>query len=226
MSKYQRKGSELMKEKNIKVYGVEALARGYSTHFYRTISEMTGGVHLTLEQFSYMNDMLIAICFREHSADQLQYYEQEVTQGGRMNRPMLKMFDKMFGRETATSTSVEANLQAVPGGRFQVLDVDHDCSIKEFVQQNGLNFKVGRGFYEFTKSETVQGYKEIILQDKSTGEFFEGSYARELLGLPAGEKMRISPKSLDKYLVFIQSTSYNRKLIGKTKFLYEVDDWK
>jgi hypothetical protein len=25
--------------------------------------------------------------------------------------------------------------------------------------------------------------------------------------------------------VFVQSTSYNRKLIGGTKFLYEVEDW-
>ena len=36
---------------------------------------------------------------------------------------------------------------------------------------------------------------------------------------------RIKPTALDKYMVFVQSTSVNRKLIGNTKFLYEVEDW-
>jgi hypothetical protein len=45
--------------------------------------------------------------------------------------------------------------------------------------------QVGRGFYEFTKPETVQKYKEIILMDKN-GDMFEGDYARELLNLPKG----------------------------------------
>jgi hypothetical protein len=95
------------------------------------------------------------------------------------------------------------------------------------VTENGLNFKKGRGFYEFTKTETIQGYKEIILSDRKTGDMFAGAAAREMLGLPAeGEgTARIKPTSLDKYMVFVQSTSVNRKLIGKTKFLYEVDDW-
>jgi len=37
--------------------------------------------------------------------------------------------------------------------------------------------------------------------------------------------MRIKPSSLEKYVVFVQSTSANRKLIGNTRFLYEVQDW-
>ncbi len=113
----------------------------------------------------------------------------------------------------------------MPPGRFQVLEVDKDGPIKDFVQENGLAFKTGRGFYEFTKTETIQGSKEIILMDKATGDFFEGEKARELLGLPAGETARIRPTSLEKYAVFVQSTSANRKLMGKTRFLYEVEDW-
>jgi hypothetical protein len=31
---------------------------------------------------------------------------------------------------------------------------------------------------------------------------------------------------LAKYTAFIQSTSANRKLMGGTKFLYEVEDWE
>ena len=43
--------------------------------------------------------------------------------------------------------------------------------------------------------------------------------------LPIGENARINPTDLEKYTVFVQSTSVNRKLIGGTSFLYEVEDW-
>ena len=89
-----------------------------------------------------------------------------------------------------------------------------------------MTFKTGRGFYEFTKTETIQGKKEIILMDRSTGDMFEGEAARDLLGLPMGTTVRIKPSNLEKYVVFVQSTSANRKLIGNTRFLYEVADWE
>jgi hypothetical protein len=40
-----------------------------------------------------------------------------------------------------------------------------------------------------------------------------------------GATVRIKPSNLEKYIVFVQSTSANRKLIGSTRFLYEVEDW-
>jgi hypothetical protein len=134
------------------------------------------------------------------------------------------MFSTMLKRELSTEFA-EADLHAVAPGRFQVLEVDKDAPIKKFVQENGLTFKTGRGFYEFTKTETIQGYKEIILMDRATGDLFEGEKAREMLGLPLGETARIRPSALEKYMVFVQSTSANRKLIGGTRFLYEVEDW-
>ena len=114
-------------------------------------------------------------------------------------------------------------------GRFQVLAVDADTPIKSLVQENGLRFNVGRGFYEFTKeftkTETIQAGKEVVLIDKKTGDRFSGRKARELLGLPDGETTRLKPTSLEKYAVFVQSTSAKRKLMGGTRFLYEVEDW-
>ncbi|MEI5604674.1 VWA domain-containing protein, partial [Streptomyces brasiliscabiei] len=76
--------------------------------------------------------------------------------------------------------------------------------------------KTGRGFYEFTKTETIQGKKEVILMDRKTGDMFTGQKAREMLGLPEGASIRIKPTSLEKYVVFVQSTSANRKLMGGT----------
>jgi hypothetical protein len=75
------------------------------------------------------------------------------------------------------------------------------------------------------KTETIQGHKEIVLMDKATGDLFTGEDARDMLGLPRDSTARIKPAALDKYVVFVQSTSYNRKLVGGTRFLYEVDDW-
>ncbi|MBL9040046.1 MAG: VWA domain-containing protein [Myxococcales bacterium] len=210
----------------IPVYGVQCLGRKHATKFYEELAHKSGGFHVPLDQFSYITDLVMAVCYQQSSPEQLQGYEQEVIKEGRMNRGLNKMFDQMMKRKPA-ATFTPADLRAVPPGRFQILDVDRDCSIRDFVTENGLTFKKGRGFYEFTKTETIQGYKEVILADRKSGDMFAGAAARELLGLPAeGEgTARIKPNSLDKYTVFVQSTSVNRKLIGKTKFLYEVDDW-
>jgi len=215
---------ERLTEMGVSVYGVQALNRGHATKFYQELAEKSGGFHVNLDQFAYITDMVLAVCYKQASDEQLQHYEQEVVTQGRMNRGLNRIFSTMLRRPAATQFA-EADLHAVPPGRFQVLEVDRDVPIKQFVQDNGLTFKTGRGFYEFTKTETIQGYKEIILMDRAAGDFFEGEKARELLGLPSGENARIRPTSLEKYVVFVQSTSANRKLMKATRFLYEVDDW-
>ncbi len=211
-------------DKGVTVYGVQALNRGHATQFYRELAEQSGGFHVNLDQFSYITDLFLAVCYQQSSNEQLQAYEQEVVAQGRMSRGLNRIFNSMMNREETTMFQA-ADLRAVSPGRFQVLDIDNNSSIKAFVLENGLNFKVGRGFYEFTKTETIQGYKEIVLMDRETGDLFEGQAAREMLGLPEGETARIKPNNLEKYMVFVQSTSANRKLIGGTKFLYEVEDW-
>jgi hypothetical protein len=121
-------------------------------------------------------------------------------------------------------------LEYVPSGRFQVMEVDDDCAIKEFVQEQGLAFEKGKGFYEFSdrtskKPVKIQAYKEIVLRRKSTGEFFTGNKARKMVGLPIGEDAKLKPADMRGYVAYVQSTSYNRKLFGGSNFLYEVPDW-
>jgi len=104
--------------------------------------------------------------------------------------------------------------------------VDRDMPIKDFCTAQGVEFKPGRGFYELTKSEKVQGTKEIVLMARASGDLFTGTRARELLGLPLDdEDVRLAPVALADYAPFVQSTSVNRKLIGGTRLLYEVPDW-
>lgn len=220
-----RKEIDKLSEMEIAVYGVQALNRAHATPFYKELADRSGGFHISLDQFSYITDLFLAVCYQQSSEDQLEAYEEEVLKEGRMSRGLNKMFNAMLNREGETYHEA-ADLRVVTPGRFQVLDVDKNCAIKELVLENGLTFQRGRGFYEFTKTETIQGKKEIVLMDRATGDLFEGDAAREMLGLPKGETVRIKPANLEKYAVFVQSTSYNRKLIGGTRFLYEVEDWE
>ena len=219
-----RAEADRLTEAGVPVYGVQCLNRKHATRFYEELARKSGGFHIGLDQFAYVTDMVLAVCYKQTSDEHLQNYEQEVVAQGRMSRGLNKMFSTML-RRTLPTEFTETDLHAVPPGRFQVLEIDKDCPIKGFVLENGLKFKVGRGFYEFTKTETIQGHKEIILMDRKTGDFFEGEKARELLGLPSGETARVRPTALEKYAVFVQSTSANRKLMKGTKFLYEVEDW-
>jgi hypothetical protein len=208
----------------IPVYGVQALNRRHATAFYKELAQKSGGFHISLDQFAYITDTLLAICLKQSGDMKLQAYETEVAKEGRMSRGLNTVFNTMLKR--ATSAVYEAtDLRTVAPGRFQFLDVDGDTPIKNFVTENGLKFKAGRGFYEFTKTETIQGRKEIVLMDRKTGDLFSGEGARDMLGLPPGETVRIRPANLEKYVVFVQSTSNNRKLMGGSRFLYEVEDY-
>jgi hypothetical protein len=215
---------DMLGKLGIPVYGVQALNRRHATPFYKELAEKSGGFHLSLDQFASVTDMLLAICYKQSSDVKLQAYEAEVVKEGRLSRGLNNMFNTMLNR-AATSVFGEADLRSVPPGRFQVLDVDGDTPIKDFVLENGLKFKTGRGFYEFTKTETIQGRKEVVLMDRKTGDLFSGERAREMLGLPPGETVRIRPANLEKYVVFVQSTSANRKLLGGSRFLYEIEDF-
>jgi hypothetical protein len=219
-----RQEVDKLADMDVPVYGVQALNRRHATSFYEALARKSGGFHISLDQFSHVTDLVLAVCFKQNSDEQLERYEEEVRGAKRMSRGLNKMFDTMF-RRTPSRDFAAGDLHAVPPGRFQVLDVDDDATIRDFVEENGLGFKPGRGFYEFTKPETVQGYKEVILMERTTGDMFAGEKARELLGLPEGETARIRPTELEKYAVFVQSTSYNRRLVGGTRFLYEVEDW-
>ena len=219
-----RKELDLLTELGITVYGIQALNRAHATPFYKELAHKSGGFHLNLDQFSYITDFFLSVCYQQSSPDQLQNYEQEIVNEGRMNRGLNQMFNTLLNREKSNDFTL-TDLRAVAPGRFQTLAVDNDISIKAFVLENGLTFKVGRGFYEFTKTETIQAKKEIVLMDRKTGDLFAGDAARDLLGLPIGESVRIRPHNLEQYVVFVQSTSANRKLVASTRFLYEVEDW-
>jgi hypothetical protein len=111
--------------------------------------------------------------------------------------------------------------------RFQVLDVLKSTVIKSFVEESGLHFTRGRGFYQLIMTEAIQANKEVIFVDKATGEVIMDTVkCRDLLGLPYGSKGKVNPKALacaKQYDIFVQSNSANRALDAGTKFMYELE---
>ncbi len=222
---------QCLMEAGVKVYGVQALGRSHATHFYKEISNITKGVHLSLDQFSELSYIISAVAYYQQSPTSLDNYQTKLVTKHGTNRNLTQYFDTIRGKRTTTVYEddepviepKDTKLIPVSVGRFQVLEVDEDIPIKDFVNDNGLIFKIGKGFYQFKESVKIQSYKEVILRDKKSGRFYTGDQARKLAGIPIGVDAKVSPKSMDKYNVFVQSTSANRKLKGGSKFLYEVD---
>jgi len=246
---------KLLLEAGINVYGVHAMPgiRRRSKPFYEEIAKVTGGFYLTLDQFSYINDLVMGICYKQESPEALDEFVIEIKNKGRMTRGLAISIGTLTGKTPQVSISEsrpsssgrttyayeEDGLVPVPSGRFQVLEIDEDTTIKNFIQDQGVVYEKGRGFYELVrhgkKRYKVQPYKEIILMDRESGDFFTGSETRDILGLmpwrpksecTGGVNESLAPNQLDKYRVFIQSTSYTRKLVPGSSMLYEVKDWK
>lgn len=208
-------------EKRVSIYAVEALGDRNSRAFYEPLADLTNGRKLALNQFSDAVETLIAISY--HSSGDLSLlddYKVELESTFKMNRNLAAVFGRLGNYEVKIESD-KSGLIPVPPYRFQMLHVDKVQDIRSFVQENGATFRKGRGFYQFTKSETVQEHKEVILRNKRSGDMFTGAEARNFIGLPFGERGQLRPKLFDDYEVYIQSTSYNRKLMPNTKFLYE-----
>lgn len=209
----------------VKVYPVQCLARRHATPFYERIASISGTYHLPLAQFSDIVELITAISLQQVDENRLIQYREELHMGLKLNRNLNHLFDRLLGKSYDTPTRHPPDLQAVPPHRFQVLHVDNIVDIKGFVLSTGAEFRIGRGFYQFTKPEMVQERKEVVLRNKITGDMFTGDKAREMIGLPYGRRGHIRPVDLDEYDIYVQSTSYNRKLLPNTQFLYEVKDW-
>lgn len=232
---------QALKDMNIAVYPVQAMTYFPSASiFYREISESFETPHLRMNQFAYVIDMITAVCMSAHSENSLADFEAKVNARGPMNQSMQSTLRQLrggvaenaplnqaFTAHTSTSTTFvpgPAVETIVSESRFQMLPVASDISIKNFVESNALPFKTGRGFYELVKREKISPKKEIVVQDVFTDVMYTGTDARNKVAMATTSDCNYSQKDFDttKWRVFIQSTSYNRKLIGGSIFLYEM----
>ncbi len=103
---------------------------------------------------------------------------------------------------------------------FLRLNVTKKCRIDDFVKKTTGSFYVrSSGFYELTKSESVQEYKEIVIQDLVKNELYSGIRTRSILGLPTAGTIKVRPSQHAQYRIFCQSTSDNRNLLPNTTLL-------
>lgn len=130
--------------------------------------------------------------------------------------------DKFYADlSTTTLREVKANLVDISKEvDVYVVDAKNDgVQIRDFVQAQGVTFTKGCAFYELSKTETVQEYKQIAIRDKVSGAVYSGFAARDLLGLPHYGEVKLAPGQHGQYNIFVQSTSTNRKLVKGTNVL-------
>lgn len=238
---------------NVHVYGVQALNNSYAEDFYRSLANVSAGAYMRLSQFASAVDFILAIAFRQISPERLKTFEEEVVREGRFDRSYDEMFTALDPTR-AKKIAKKLGLTPVPNGRFQIIDVPNLAEIErlnragktaladritimELVGSLGIPFKEGNGFYEFNKSEEIQWYKEVVVQDRTTGDLYSGDAARDMVNLPKSSShvnATIKPDKFGEWRVFVQSTSNNRILArfdkghkGPSKFLYDVSgDYK
>ena len=202
-------------------YCVRCLNRSDSLSFHKEFAQRANTPLLHLHQFSHIVELVTALTYRAVGVERVEEYAEELKSGGMVNRGIAAILDALMGRQNTPiyTNPVNGELALVPPWRFQILSVDYSTDIKSFVLSTGASFNKGRGFYELTKPEEVQEKKEIVLAYPD-GTMYSGAKAREMVGLPYGERGKLYPNFTD-FTVFVQSTSVNRKLMPNTKFLYD-----
>lgn len=101
-----------------------------------------------------------------------------------------------------------------------IVDSNNDgVQIRDFVEAQGITFTKGCAFYQLSKTESVQEYKQIAIRDKMSGAVYSGFAARDLLGLPHYGEVKLAPGQHGQYEIFVQSTSVNRKLVKGTNIM-------
>lgn len=123
------------------------------------------------------------------------------------------------GLDAVNVKTVHDSLVPLTSNAYDILPVHNDSPIREYVYSRGLDYKIGKGFYQLTKTENIQPQKQIAIREKSTNKVFWGDGARDLLGLPHDVNVRVKPNINPEYDVFVQSTSVNRKLLRDTDLL-------
>jgi hypothetical protein len=124
----------------------------------------------------------------------------------------------LFKLATVSESDIASKLVALTKGSFNVYEVLKDSRIDEFVTaQQRSPYKIGRGYYQLTKRETIQMNKDIAIQHPN-GTVYAGAEARKLLGLPDGQSVRVTPGA-HSYRIYVQSTAPNRKLLAGTSVL-------
>lgn len=97
-----------------------------------------------------------------------------------------------------------------------------DMNIRDVILGAGIEWVKGAAFYQLVKTEKrVQDYKLVALRVKTSGKVYCGQEARNMLGIGGIQgTVRLVPGDHNKFDVFIQSTSVNRKIPAGSQVMY------
>lgn len=106
--------------------------------------------------------------------------------------------------------------------KFKILSVEKECPIKSLVETKTGQYVIGSAYYQLTKKEKIQSQKDIVVMEKGKSDIWGGNEARDLLGLDYDQDIKVEPGNHNKWDIFVQSTSVNRKLVRGTKLLVKM----
>ena len=125
----------------------------------------------------------------------------------------------LFDLNASGLNQVKSVLTELDPSQYNIFPVRKEQDIKSFVEIWTLNpMRIGSAYYELSKPELIQAYKQVCIQDKTNGKVYSGPQARLTIGLPDHE-VKVNPISHCKYKIFVSSTSNNRKLVAGTQLL-------
>jgi hypothetical protein len=133
------------------------------------------------------------------------------TQGIRGSKSLFKL-------NTVSTKLIETELDYLPSFEYHLGTALIDGRSDTYVNDRlGRPWVKGQVFYQLTKREKIQHYKQLALL--SNGRVYVGQNARKMLGLPANEDVEVAPDNWTNYKIFVQSTAPNRKLVAGTQVL-------
>lgn len=110
-------------------------------------------------------------------------------------------------------------------GSFVVIPPnDEPATFEELCIKNNVTYTKGNGYYALKKKENISEKKDMILHDKEKDVFIIGHVeCCQELNQPSDQKLALAVKDIpDKYRLFVQSTSNNRKIPKNTHVLMRV----
>ncbi len=128
-----------------------------------------------------------------------------------------------FFTNAANITSKDLKKLQDANSLFKNWKVQAEVRIDDFVNgklKSTSAYRPGSTFYKLTKTERIQGHKELVLRQRTTGKVYSGVQVRGLLGLPGGGEIKVVPGNHGDFDIFVESTSMNRKLVRGTEVLY------
>jgi hypothetical protein len=131
---------------------------------------------------------------------------------------MTSMSSGLYSTDIPSASSIKQDTSTVTS-ECKVGTVSKETDIKSWYERTYKGvYRKGICFYQLTKREKIQEYKEILLLDKKTNTIRHAN-TRALLGVPETGDIKVEPGNHGNYDIFVQSTSSNRILVRGSKVI-------